>query len=230
MLFGYPLDGVVLTIGCDKTTPACLMAAATVNIPAIALSVGPMLNGWYQGERTGSGTIVWKARELLAAGKVDYQGFIKLVASSAPSTGYCNTMGTATTMNSLTEALGMSLPGSAAIPAPYRDRQECAYLTGKRIVEMVAADRKPSDILTREAFINAIRVNSAIGGSTNAPIHINAIARHIGVELASRRLGGVRARCSAARQPAAGRRVPGRRLLPRGRCAGRRRGAHAARA
>ncbi|HMN45987.1 MAG TPA: IlvD/Edd family dehydratase [Povalibacter sp.] len=184
VLFGYPLDGVVLTIGCDKTTPACLMAAATVNIPAIALSVGPMLNGWYKGERTGSGTIVWRARELLAAGQIDYQGFIKLVASSAPSTGYCNTMGTATTMNSLTEALGMSLPGSAAIPAPYRDRQECAYLTGKQIVEMVAADRKPSDILTREAFINAIRVNSAIGGSTNAPIHLNALARHIGVELA----------------------------------------------
>ncbi len=183
VLFGYPLDGVVLTIGCDKTTPACLMAAATVNIPAIALSVGPMLNGWYKGARTGSGTIVWRARELLAAGKIDYQGFIKLVASSAPSTGYCNTMGTATTMNSLTEALGMSLPGSAAIPAPYRDRQECAYLTGKQIVEMVAVDRKPSDILTRDAFINAIRVNSAIGGSTNAPIHLNALARHIGVEL-----------------------------------------------
>jgi dihydroxy-acid dehydratase len=183
VLFGYPLDGVVLTIGCDKTTPACLMAAATVNIPAIALSVGPMLNGWYKGERTGSGTIVWRARELLAANKIDYQGFIKLVASSAPSTGYCNTMGTATTMNSLTEALGMSLPGSAAIPAPYRDRQECAYLTGKQIVEMVEADRKPSDVLTRDAFINAIRVNSAIGGSTNAPIHLNALARHIGVEL-----------------------------------------------
>ncbi|HEY0686789.1 MAG TPA: IlvD/Edd family dehydratase [Steroidobacter sp.] len=183
VLFGYPLDGVVLTIGCDKTTPACLMAAATVNMPAIALSVGPMLNGWYKGVRTGSGTIVWRARELLAAGEIDYQGFIKLVASSAPSTGYCNTMGTATTMNSLTEALGMSLPGSAAIPAPLRDRQECAYLTGKQIVEMVWADRKPSDILTREAFINAIRVNSAIGGSTNAPIHLNALARHIGVEL-----------------------------------------------
>ena len=150
LLFGYPLDGVVLTIGCDKTTPACLMAAATVNIPAIALSVGPMLNGWHKGERTGSGTIVWKAREMLAAGEIDYKGFIKLVASSAPSTGYCNTMGTATTMNSLTEALGMSLPGSAAIPAPYRDRQECAYDTGKRIVEMVAADRKPSDIMTRD--------------------------------------------------------------------------------
>jgi len=183
VLFGYPLDGVVLTIGCDKTTPACLMAAATVNIPAIALSVGPMLNGWHDGERTGSGTIVWKAREMLAAGKVDYEGFIKLVASSAPSTGYCNTMGTATTMNSLAEALGMSLPGSAAIPAPHRDRQECAYRTGRQIVEMVHADRKPSDVLTRDAFVNAIRVNSAIGGSTNAPIHLNAIAAHVGVEL-----------------------------------------------
>src|SRR5688572_20454993 len=183
VLYGYPLDAVVLTIGCDKTTPACLMAAATVNLPAIALSVGPMLNGWYKGVRTGSGTIVWRARELLAAGEIDYQGFIKLVASSAPSTGYCNTMGTATTMNSLTEALGMSLPGSAAIPAPYRDRQENAYRTGLQIVEMVAEDRKPSDVLTREAFLNAIRINSAIGGSTNAPIHLNAIARHIGVEL-----------------------------------------------
>ncbi|MXP27070.1 dihydroxy-acid dehydratase [Altererythrobacter indicus] len=183
LLFGYPLDGVVLTTGCDKTTPACLMAAATVNIPAIALSVGPMLNGYYKGERTGSGTIVWKAREMLANGEIDYEEFIRLVASSAPSTGYCNTMGTATTMNSLTEALGMSLPGQAAIPAPYRDRQEAAYRTGKQIVEMVHADRKPSDILTREAFINAIRVNSALGGSTNAPIHLNALARHIGVEL-----------------------------------------------
>ncbi|MCA1934566.1 IlvD/Edd family dehydratase [Asticcacaulis sp.] len=183
VIYGYPLDGVVLTIGCDKTTPACLMAAATVNIPAIALSVGPMLNGWYKGERTGSGTIVWKARELLAAGEIDYQGFIKLVASSAPSTGYCNTMGTATTMNSLAEALGMQLPYSAAIPAPHRDRQECAYRTGKRIVDMVHEDLKPSDILTKEAFINAIRVNSAIGGSTNAPIHLNALARHIGVDL-----------------------------------------------
>lgn len=183
VLFGYPIDGVVLTIGCDKTTPACLMAAATVNLPAIALSAGPMLNGWYKGQRTGSGTIVWRARELLAAGEIDYREFVRLVGSSAPSTGYCNTMGTATTMNSLTEVLGMSLPKSAAIPAPYRDRQECAYLTGKQIVEMVAADRKPSDILTREAFINAIRVNSAIGGSTNAPIHLNALARHIGVEL-----------------------------------------------
>jgi dihydroxy-acid dehydratase len=182
-LYGYPLDGVVLTIGCDKTTPACLMAAATVNIPAIALSVGPMLNGWYNGERTGSGTIVWKARELLAAGEIDYNGFIELVASSSPSTGFCNTMGTATTMNSLCEALGMSLPGSAAIPAPYRDRQQCAWETGRRIVEMVRKDRKPSDILTRDAFLNAIRVNSAIGGSTNAPIHLNAIARHAGIDL-----------------------------------------------
>jgi dihydroxy-acid dehydratase len=183
-LYGYPIDGVVLTIGCDKTTPACLMAAATVNIPAIALSVGPMLNGWHKGERTGSGTIVWKAREMLASGEIDKAGFVKLVASSAPSTGYCNTMGTASTMNSLTEALGMSLPGSAAIPAPYRDRQQNAYETGLRIVEMVAEDLKPSDILTREAFLNAIVVNSAIGGSTNAPIHLNALARHIGAELA----------------------------------------------
>jgi dihydroxy-acid dehydratase len=183
VLYGYPLDGVVLTIGCDKTTPACLMAAATVNIPAIALSVGPMLNGWHKGERTGSGTIVWKAREMLAAGEIDDEGFIRLVASSAPSTGYCNTMGTATTMNSLTEVLGMSLPGSAAIPAPYRDRQECAYRTGLRIVDMVREDLKPSDIMTRDSFLNAIVVNSAIGGSTNAPIHLAAIARHLVVEL-----------------------------------------------
>jgi len=182
-LYGYPLDGVVLTTGCDKTTPAMLMAAATVNIPAIALSVGPMLNGWFKGERTGSGTIVWKARELLATGEIDAQGFIKLVASSAPSTGFCNTMGTASTMNSLAEALGMMLPGTAAIPAPYRDRQEAAYHTGKRIVEMVAEDLKPSDIMTRDAFLNAIVVNSAIGGSTNAPIHLAAIARHVGAEL-----------------------------------------------
>jgi dihydroxy-acid dehydratase len=183
VLYGYPLDGVVLTIGCDKTTPAALMAAATVNLPAIALSVGPMLNGWHKGERTGSGTIVWKAREMLSRGEIDHEGFIRLVASSAPSTGYCNTMGTATTMNSLTETLGMSLPGSAAIPAPYRDRQENAYHTGKRIVDMVREDLKPSDILTREAFLNAIVVNSAIGGSTNAPIHLAAIARHMGVDL-----------------------------------------------
>jgi dihydroxy-acid dehydratase len=183
VLYGYPLDGVILTTGCDKTTPAQLMAACTVDIPAIALNSGPMLNGWFNGERTGSGTIVWKARELMAAGEIDYPQFLKLVASSAPSTGHCNTMGTASTMNSLTEALGMCLPGSAAIPAPYRDRQEAAYLTGRRIVEMVHEDLKPSDILTREAFENCIVVNSAIGGSTNAPVHVNAIARHIGVKL-----------------------------------------------
>ena len=183
VLFGYPLDGVVLTTGCDKTTPACLMAAATVNIPAIVLSGGPMLNGWFNGERTGSGTIVWKSRERLAAGEIDYEQFMELVASSAPSVGHCNTMGTASTMNSLAEALGMSLPGCAAIPAPYRERGQIAYQTGKRIVEMVWEDLKPSDIMTRKAFENAIVVNSAIGGSTNAPIHLNALARHVGVEL-----------------------------------------------
>jgi dihydroxy-acid dehydratase len=183
LLYGYPLDGVVLTIGCDKTVPACLMAAATVNIPAIALSVGPMLNGWWKGERTGSGTIVWKAREMMAKGEVDYSGFIDLVASSSTSTGYCSTMGTATTMNSLTEALGMQLPGSGAIPAPYRERAQVAYETGHRIVGMVHDDLKPSDILTRDAFLNAIVVNSAIGGSTNAPIHLAAIARHVGADL-----------------------------------------------
>ncbi|UCI10056.1 IlvD/Edd family dehydratase [Mesorhizobium sp. B1-1-8] len=183
VLYGYPLDGVVLTIGCDKTTPALLMAAATVNIPAIALSVGPMLNGWHKGKRTGSGTIVWESRQRLSAGEIDYDEFMDIVASSAPSTGYCNTMGTATTMNSLAEALGMQLPGSAAIPAPYRERGQVAYETGKRIVDMVHEDLKPSDIMTRKAFENAIVVNSAIGGSTNAPIHLNAIARHLGVPL-----------------------------------------------
>ena len=183
VLFGYPLDGVVLTTGCDKTTPACLMAAATVNLPAIVLSGGPMLNGWHDGARTGSGTVVWKSRERLAAGEIDYEEFMTLVASSAPSVGHCNTMGTASTMNSLAEALGMSLPGCAAIPAPYRERGQIAYETGQRIVEMVWEDLKPSDILTRQAFENCIVVNSAIGGSTNAPIHINALARHIGVEL-----------------------------------------------
>src|SRR6476659_3084794 len=183
VLYGYPLDGVVLTIGCDKTTPALLMAAATVNLPAIALSVGPMLNGWHKGQRTGSGTIVWKAREMHAAGEIDYDQFMELVASSAPSPGHCNTMGTASTMNSLAEALGMSLPGCAAIPAPHKERAQIAYLTGKRIVEMVSEDLRPSKIMTREAFENVIVVNSAIGGSTNAPIHFNAIARHIGVKL-----------------------------------------------
>ncbi|MGB3408531.1 MAG: IlvD/Edd family dehydratase [Jannaschia sp.] len=182
-LYGYPLDGVVLMIGCDKTTPALLMAAATVNIPAIALSVGPMLNGWFKGERTGSGTVVWKARELHAAGEIDDAQFMDIVASSTPSVGYCNTMGTATTMNSLAEALGMQLPGSAAIPAPYRQRGHMSYHTGQRIVEMVHEDLKPSAIMTRQAFENAIVINSAIGGSTNAPIHLNAIARHMGVPL-----------------------------------------------
>ncbi|MBB3235737.1 IlvD/Edd family dehydratase [Phyllobacterium endophyticum] len=183
VLFGYPLDGVVLTIGCDKTTPAMLMGAATVNIPAIALSVGPMLNGWHRGERTGSGTIVWKSREKLTSGEINYDEFMDIVASSAPSVGYCNTMGTATTMNSLAEALGMELPGGAAIPAPYRERGQIAYDTGKRIVDMVREDLKPSDIMTRAAFENAIVINSAIGGSTNAPIHLNAIARHLDIPL-----------------------------------------------
>ena len=182
-LYGYPLDGVVLTTGCDKTTPACIMAAATVNIPAVVLCGGPMLNGWHNGERTGSGTIVWKSREELAAGDIDYEEFMEIVTSSAPSVGHCNTMGTASTMNALAEALGMTLPGCAAIPAPYRERGQIAYETGRRIVDMVWADLKPSDIITRKALENAIVVNSAIGGSTNATIHINAIARHIGVPL-----------------------------------------------
>ena len=183
VLYGYPLDGVVLLTGCDKTMPACMMAAATVNIPAIGLNVGPMLNGWHHGERSGSGTVVWKARERHAAGDIDYQQFIDIVSSSAPSVGHCNTMGTASTMNALAEALGMALTGSSAIPAPYRERGQMAYETGKRIVDMVWEDLKPSDILTREAFENAIVVNAAIGGSTNAPVHINAIAKHIGVPL-----------------------------------------------
>lgn len=182
-LHGYPLDGVVLNIGCDKTTPALLMAAATVNIPAIALSVGPMLNGWWKGERAGSGTVIWKAREQLAAGQIDNDEFMNIAAASAPSVGYCNTMGTATTMNSLAEALGMQLPGAAAIPAPYRERGQISYETGKRIVDMVWQDLRPSDVMTRQAFENAIVINSAIGGSTNAPIHLNGIARHMGVAL-----------------------------------------------
>jgi len=183
VLFGYPLDGVVLTTGCDKTTPACIMAAATVNIPAIVFSGGPMLNGWWKGERAGSGTVVWQARADHAAGKIDYTEFIDIVTSSAPSVGHCNTMGTASTMNALAEALGMSLPGCAAIPAPYRERGQVAYDTGRRAVELVHENLKPSDILTRAAFENAIVACSAIGGSTNAPIHINAIARHVGVPL-----------------------------------------------
>jgi dihydroxy-acid dehydratase len=183
VLYGYPLDGVVLTTGCDKTTPACLMGAATVNIPAIVLSGGPMLNGWWKGQRAGSGTVVWDARERFARKEISYEELMETVASSAPSVGHCNTMGTASTMNALAEALGMSLPGSAAIPGPYRERGQNAFATGKRIVEMVEQDLKPSDIMTREAFENVIVACSAIGGSTNAPIHINAIARHIGVEL-----------------------------------------------
>ena len=184
VLYGYPLDGVVLTTGCDKTTPACLMAAATVNTPAIVLSGGPMLDSYRDGKRAGSGTVVWQAREDHAAGKIDYQQFIDIVAASAPSIGHCNTMGTASTMNAMAEALGMSLPGCAAIPAPYRERGQIAYETGVRAVEIVREDLKPSDILTRAAFENAILACSAIGGSTNAPIHLCAIARHVGVELA----------------------------------------------
>jgi dihydroxy-acid dehydratase len=183
VLFGYPLDGAVLMTGCDKTTPACLMAAATVNTPAIVLSGGPMLDHYLNGKRMGSGTLIWQARQDQAAGKIDYKEFMEIVAQSAPSIGHCNTMGTASTMNALAEALGMSLPGCAAIPAPYRERAQIAYLTGKRAVEIVREDLKPSDILTRAAFENAIVACSAIGGSTNAPIHINAIARHVGVEL-----------------------------------------------
>jgi len=183
ILYGYPIDGVVLTTGCDKTTPSQLMAAATVDIPAIILSGGPMLNGFFRGERTGAGTIIWKARQMYATGEIDYPQFLDLVASSAPSAGHCNTMGTALTMNSLAEALGMSLPGCAAPPAPHKDRAQFAYATGRRIVEMVREDLRPSKIMTRAAFENAIVVNSAIGGSTNAPIHFNAIARHIGVKL-----------------------------------------------
>lgn len=183
VLYGYPLDGVVLMTGCDKTTPACLMAAATVDTPAIVLSGGPMLDHVYNGKLMGSGTLIWQARQDQAAGLIDYKKFIDIVAESAPSIGHCNTMGTASTMNALAEALGMSLPGCAAIPAPYRERGQIAYATGVRAVEIVREDLKPSDILTRAAFENAIVACSAIGGSTNAPIHIEAIARHIGVEL-----------------------------------------------
>jgi dihydroxy-acid dehydratase len=183
VLYGYPLDGVVLTTGCDKTVPACLMAAATVNTPAIVLSGGPMLNSYRDGERAGSGVVVWQARQDLAADKIDYKQFIDIVAASAPSIGHCNTMGTASTMNAMAEALGMSLPGCGAIPAPYRERGQIAYETGRRAVEIVREDLKPSDILTRAAFENAIVACSAIGGSTNAPIHLVAIARHVGVKL-----------------------------------------------
>lgn len=182
-LYGYPIDGVVLTIGCDKTTPALLMAAAAVDIPAVALSVGPMLNGWHKGKRAGSGSVIWQARQQLAAGEIDAAEFLEIAASSAPSVGYCNTMGTATTMNSLAEGLGMQLPGAAAIPAPYRERGQISYHTGQRIVQMVAEDLKPSDIMTRASFENAVVLCSALGGSTNAPIHLNAIAAHLGITL-----------------------------------------------
>jgi len=183
VLHGYPIDGVVLTTGCDKTTPAMIMGAATVDLPAITLNGGPMLDGWWNGELSGSGTIVWESRRLLAEGKIDYEDFMQRVCSSAPSLGHCNTMGTASTMNAMAEALGMSLTGCSAIPAPFRERMAMAYRTGKRAVEIVYEDLRPSAILTREAFENAIVVNSAIGGSTNAPPHLQAIARHAGVEL-----------------------------------------------
>ncbi len=183
VLHGYPIDGVVLTTGCDKTTPAMLMGAATVDLPAIALNGGPMLDGWWQGKRAGSGTIIWESRRLLAEGKIDYEEFMERACASASSMGHCNTMGTASTMNALAEALGMTLPGNAAIPAPFRERMAMAYATGRRAVEMVLEDLKPSDILTRKAFENAIKVCTAIGGSTNAPPHLAAVARHAGVEL-----------------------------------------------
>ncbi len=183
VLYGYPLDGVVLTTGCDKTTPACLMGAATVNIPAIVLSGGPMLNGHFRGQLTGSGMVVWQARQWYATGKITYDEFMDYVATSAPSVGHCNTMGTASSMNCMAEALGMSLPGSAMIPAPYRERAQTAHATGLRIVEMVREDLTPRKILTRKAFENAIMVCAAIGGSTNCPPHVTAIARHMGVEL-----------------------------------------------
>jgi dihydroxy-acid dehydratase len=185
ILNGYPIDAVVLTTGCDKTTPSSIMAAATVDIPAITLNGGPMLDGWHEGELVGSGTVIWRSRRLLGAGEIDEQEFVRRACDSAPSPGHCNTMGTASTMNALSEALGMSLPGNAAIPAPYRERGQMAYETGKRIVDMAYEDLRPSRILTRQAFLNAIRVNAAIGGSTNAQPHIVAMARHAGVELST---------------------------------------------
>ncbi|MDE2577015.1 MAG: dihydroxy-acid dehydratase family protein [Rhodospirillales bacterium] len=182
VLHGYPLDGVVLTTGCDKTTPACLMAAATVNIPAIVYSGGPMLDGWWQGRLSGSGTIVWEGRKLYAEGKIGYDEFMEMVASSAPSVGHCNTMGTASSMNSLAEALGMSLPGCAMIPGPYRERGQMGYATGQRIVAMVHENLRPSDIMTKAAFENAVVAAAAIGASSNCPIHMIAIARHMGID------------------------------------------------
>ncbi|NUT85265.1 dihydroxy-acid dehydratase family protein [Pseudomonas corrugata] len=183
ILHGYPLDGVVLTTGCDKTTPACLMAAATTDLPAIVLSGGPMLDGHYKGDLIGSGTVLWHARNLMAAGEIDYEGFMEMTTAASPSVGHCNTMGTALSMNALAEALGMSLPGCASIPAPYRERGQMAYATGKRICELVRQDIRPSQIMTRQAFENAIAVASALGASSNCPPHLIAIARHMGVEL-----------------------------------------------
>ena len=182
VLYGYPIDGVVLTTGCDKTTPAALMAAATVNLPAIVLSGGPMLDGNYKGKLAGSGTIVWEARKLLSKGKINYDEFMDMVSAAAPSIGHCNTMGTASSMNSVAEALGMSLPGCAVIPAPYREREQISFDTGKRIVGMVHEDLKPSKIMTRKAFENAVIVASAIGGSSNCTIHLTAIAKHMGIK------------------------------------------------
>src|SRR5205085_1476783 len=183
ILNGYPIDAVVLTTGCDKTTPSSIMAASTVDIPAITLSGGPMLDGWHDGELVGSGTVIWRSRRLMGAGEIDEEEFLRRAADSAPSAGHCNTMGTASTMNAISEALGMSLPGNAAIPAPYRERGQMAYETGRRIVDMAFEDLRPSRILTRTAFLNAIRLNTAIGGSSNAQPHIVAMARHAGVEI-----------------------------------------------
>ena len=186
ILYGYPIDAVVLTTGCDKTTPSGIMAASTVDIPAIVLSGGPMLDGWFEGQLVGSGTVIWKSRRRLAAGEITEEQFIETAAASAPSVGHCNTMGTASTMNAVAETLGMSLTGCAAIPAPYRERGQMAYETGRRIVEMAYEDLRPSKILTREAFLDAIALVTAIGGSTNAQVHITAMARHAGVQLNSR--------------------------------------------
>jgi dihydroxy-acid dehydratase len=183
ILHGYPIDAVVLTTGCDKTTPAQLMAASTVDIPAIVLSGGPMLDGWHEGDLVGSGTVIWRSRRKLAAGQIDEKQFLAAAAASAPSLGHCNTMGTASTMNAVAEVLGMSLPGCAAIPAPYRERGQISYETGRRIVEMAYEDLRPSKILTRQSFLNAIAAIAAIGGSTNAQPHLNAMARHAGLEI-----------------------------------------------
>ena len=183
ILHGYPIDAVVITTGCDKTTPAGIMAASTVDIPAITLSGGPMLDGWHEGELVGSGTVIWRSRRLLGAGEIDEEEFLRRATDSAPSAGHCNTMGTASTMNAVAEALGMCLPGNAAIPAPYRERGQMAYETGRRIVEMAYEDLRPSNILTRGSFLNAIRVTAAIGGSSNAQPHIVALARHAGIDI-----------------------------------------------